>query len=83
MMEKSSGNVFADLGMQNADEALAKAKLARQIGVLTKKRGLKQLDAAHLFDIEQSRLTALTRGVLSGFSIGQLLGFIKLLCRDD
>ncbi|BBI16565.1 XRE family transcriptional regulator [Neochlamydia sp. S13] len=46
--EESSGNVFADLGIENPEEALAKAELARQIAKLIKKKKLKQKQAAEI-----------------------------------
>ena len=47
--ETSSGNVFADIGLANADEHLVKAKLVYKIDGLMKARGLKQAEAARLF----------------------------------
>jgi len=41
-VEKSSGNVFADLGVANPEEALAKAELARRISQIISKRHLSQ-----------------------------------------
>ena len=82
IVEVGSGNVFADLGLSNADEALAKAELARQIGTIIKKRGLKQVDPAKLLDIDQPKVSALSRGVLSGFSTDRLLRFLSLLSCD-
>ena len=38
--EKSSGNVFADLGLPNAEDRLAKAELARKISEIIAKRRL-------------------------------------------
>ena len=38
----SSGNVFADLGLPNPEEALAKAELANKISVLIQERKLTQ-----------------------------------------
>jgi predicted XRE-type DNA-binding protein len=40
--EESPGNVFADLGVKNSEEALAKSELARQIGKIIKKRSLRK-----------------------------------------
>jgi len=51
-LEKSSGNVFRDLNLPDADEMLAKAEMARQIGKLIKRRGLTQAEAAALLKIE-------------------------------
>lgn len=50
-----SGNVFADLGLPNAEEALAKAELAHKIAVLVNERGLTQAQAAKLLGVDQPR----------------------------
>ena len=80
--EKSSGNVFCDLGFPNADEMLAKAKLARQIGKLIKRRGLSQGDAAALLKIDQPKVSALINGRLTAFSTERLMRFLKALGQD-
>ena len=41
--EKSSGNVFKDLGLPNSEELLAKAEIACQIGVLIKRKNYHKL----------------------------------------
>jgi predicted XRE-type DNA-binding protein len=46
--EKSSGNVFADLGFPNSEQELVKAKLTVQIYKLLKERGVTQGEAAKL-----------------------------------
>lgn len=46
---ESCGNVFADLGLENADEMLAKSTLAIMIRKIIKKRGLTQAQAAKIF----------------------------------
>jgi predicted XRE-type DNA-binding protein len=80
--EKSSGNVFADIGVSEPDEALAKAELARQIGELIVRRGLNQTAAAKLLGVDQPKVSALLRGRLSGFSTERLFRFLKALGRD-
>jgi predicted XRE-type DNA-binding protein len=67
-----SGNVFADLGHQRPAEALAKAELARKIGTIIERRGLTQSAAAELLEIDQPKVSALTRGRLVRFLV--LLG---------
>ncbi len=47
----SSGNVFADLGMANPDEADTKAELAFQVNSLIESRGLTQTEAATVLGI--------------------------------
>ena len=61
---ESSGNVFADLGLADPEEALAKAELARQIGALLAERGLTQAQAAALLGVDQPKVSALVRGRL-------------------
>lgn len=81
-LEKSSGNVFHDLGFANPDEMLAKAALARQIGKLIKSRGLSQEEAAVLLRVDQPKVSALLNGRLTAFSTGRLLRFLKALGQD-
>lgn len=80
--EESSGNVFADLGLQNPEECLAKADLAIQINKLIKKRKLKQKEAAALLGLDQPKVSALSRGRLSGFSIERLFRLLAILNQD-
>lgn len=79
---KSSGNVFKDMGFDDADERLAKAKLAAHINTIIEKRGLKQIEAGKLLGINQPKVSALVNGRLSGFSMGRLIHFLTLLNRD-
>lgn len=50
-------------------EALTSAKLARKVGPIIERRGLRQASAAELLGIEQPRVSALTRGRLAGFPL--------------
>ena len=61
-IEKSSGNIFADLGLDDAGQMLAKAKLASFIIDEIDKRGLTQNQAAKLFVTDQSHISRLQRG---------------------
>jgi predicted XRE-type DNA-binding protein len=78
----SSGNVFADLGLPNPEELLAKAELAHKITVLIRKRGLTQAQAAKLLGVDQPKISYLIRGRLTGFSIERLMRFLLLLGQD-
>ena len=78
----SSGNVFADLGQPNPEEALAKAELAHKITVVIRERGLTQTQGATLLGIDQPKISALIRGRLSGFSMNRLLRLLLLLGQD-
>ncbi len=77
-----SDNVFADLGLPNPEERLAKAELALQINRLIKQKKLTQVEAAKLLDIDQPKISQLAQGKLSGFSLERLFKFLNLLGQD-
>ena len=78
----SSGNVFADLNLPQADDLLAKADLAAKIIAEIQQRRLTQSQAAAILGIDQPKVSALRQGKLSGFSIERLMRFLLLLGRD-
>ena len=53
VFERSSGNVFADLGFDRPDEELAKAQIILRIVDLLRGRGLTQTAAGHLLGLPQ------------------------------
>lgn len=79
---RGSGNVFADLGLPDAAERLAKAELAVAISRVIKERGLTQREAAVLMGIDQPKVSHLLRGRLADFSTDRLMGFLTGLGRD-
>ncbi|MES2121508.1 MAG: helix-turn-helix transcriptional regulator [Chlamydiota bacterium] len=80
--EESSGNVFADLGVENPEEALAKSELAHQITKIIKKKKLTQKKAAEILDVDQPKISALIRGRLRSFSLERLIRFLNALGQD-
>jgi predicted XRE-type DNA-binding protein len=82
LITASSGNVFEDLGLPDADDRLARAELARQIGAIICERGLTQQAAASILGVDQPKVSALMTGQLSGFSLERLARFLTLLGRD-
>jgi predicted XRE-type DNA-binding protein len=78
----STGNIFADLGFPDAEERMAKVNLALQINVLIKCKKLTQKQAAELLDIDQPKISALSTGKLSGFSLERLFRFLTILGQD-
>ena len=79
---EGSGNVFADLGVEEPDEAFVKAELARRISALIDERGLTQTEAARFLGIDQPKVSALTRGRHAGFSLDRLFRLLLALDRD-
>lgn len=80
--EASSGNVFADLGLENPEEELTKAKLVWEIEQIIKKRKLTQVAAAKAMGINQPKVSALIRRKLEGFSVERLIHFLNMLGQD-
>jgi predicted XRE-type DNA-binding protein len=78
----SSGNVFADLNLPDADDLLAKAELAAKIIAEIQRRRLTQSQAATILGIDQPKVSALKQGRLSGFSIERLMRLLLMLGRD-
>ena len=79
---EGSGNIFADLGVRNPEEAQAKADLVDRIVDIIEDRKLTQVRAAKILGIDQPKVSALMRGRLSDFSIERLLRFLLLLDQD-
>jgi len=78
----SSGNVFADLGLPDADERLCKARLAQRIADLLTARDLSQAAAAAILGVDQPKVSKLLRGHLSEFSTDRLFRFLIALDQD-
>ena len=81
-VEAGSGNVFADLGLPNAEEELAKAKIVHRIHQAIEERGLTQTQAAEILEIDQPKVSALIRGRFGGFSMERLFRFLNALDQD-
>jgi predicted XRE-type DNA-binding protein len=80
--ERSSGNVFADIGLPNSEQELLKAKLTVQIYRLIKARGLTQGKAAALLGTTQAQVSALMRCRPVSVSVGRLMEFLTILGQD-
>ena len=78
-IEIGSGNVFADLGFQDAEERLLKAKLATKIAQLIEKKGWTQAQTAERIALDQPKVSRLMRGQLSGFSVDRLFAILNRL----
>ena len=79
---RSPGNVFADLGLPEADEKQTKVRLALAINQIIENSGLSQVAAAELMDINQPKISALANYRLDGFSVERLMHFLNALGRD-
>ena len=81
-VQASSGNVFADLGLENSDELLVKAELARKISSIITKQKMTLPETAEILGIDQAKVSSLINGKLSSFSTVQMFRFLNALGRD-
>ena len=80
-IEEGSGNVFADLGLKDADELFARAQIGFCVYKIVKARKLKQREIAKLLGIAQPDVSHLMNGHYSRFTTDKLLDFLKRLDR--
>lgn len=79
---RGSGNVFADIGLSNPQERLAKARLASRINDVICERDFTQQQAAAMMGVDQPKVSHLLRGRLGGFSTQRLIDFLNALGQD-
>ena len=79
--EESSGNVFADLGLEDAAELLVRAKLGYSVRMILESRKLKQREICQLLEIRQPEVSNLMNGRYTLFSQERLFGFLNKLDR--
>jgi predicted XRE-type DNA-binding protein len=79
---RSSGNVFADLRLPNAEEKKTKVRLAVAINQIILDQRLSQEAAARRLKINQPKISALSNYRLEGFSVERLMNFLTALDRD-
>ncbi len=81
-IEESTGNVYADLGMADADLMLVKAQLATKIGEIIKGRKWSQQQAAKVLGMTQPKLSKMLRGQFRGISEAKMLDCLARLGRN-
>ncbi len=78
---ESSGNVFADLGLDESEELLTRAKLGHSVRMILEKKKLKQREIGKLLNIKQPEVSNLMNGRYTLFSQERLFGFLNNLDR--
>lgn len=77
-----TGDVFADLGLELSPEERIKLLIARQISRAITERDMTQVEAAEVLEIDQAKISNLTRGRIAGFSVERLMKFVAALGWD-
>ena len=77
--EVGSGNVFADLELDDADALLTRAQLGYTVRMILTKKKLRQREIATLLGIDQAEVSKLMNGQYHLFSEGRLFNFLNRL----
>jgi predicted XRE-type DNA-binding protein len=81
-VQRSSGNVFADLGLPDADKLKFKSGLVIEITRAVRKIGLTQQVAAKRMGITQPKLSGMMRGDFANLSERKLMDCLNRLGYD-
>ena len=77
IFEESSGNVFSDLGLEDANELFTRGKIGIQVIRILKQRNLKRREISHILGISQLEVFHLMNGEFQRFSEGKLTAFAE------
>lgn len=80
--EKSSGNVFKDLGFPNPELEQLKSALSFEIFTILNERKLTQAQGAKILGIDQPQVSRLKNGDFTRFSVERLIKLLNKLDRD-
>ena len=80
--EKSSGNIFKDLGLPDAEQLFLKAKLGFEVFQIIEKRKLIQTEAAKILGVKQPEISRLKQGKFNHYSVERLITFLNRLNHD-
>ncbi|MCY3671654.1 MAG: helix-turn-helix transcriptional regulator [Alphaproteobacteria bacterium] len=81
-VEPGTGNVFADLGLADADAHIVKAELVTRIDAIVRQLGITQTEAGRLLGLSQPDVSRLLRGDFREYSLERLLRLLTALGRD-
>jgi len=77
-----SQNIFADIGIPNAEEHLIKAQLVFKIDTLIQELSLTQIQAAKILGVKQPDVSKMLNGDFKQFSVERLMRFLVSLGQD-
>ena len=80
-VEIGSGNVFADLGLKDADQLMARSEVGFHVFKILQEKNLKQPEIASILGIAQAEVSHLMNGHFSRFTTDKLLDFLGRLGR--
>jgi predicted XRE-type DNA-binding protein len=81
-IHETSGNIFADLGLPDAENHYLKAQIVAELYRLTTERKLTQAKAGVLLGISQPEVSRLFKGHFREYSIERLISFLTAFSLD-
>jgi predicted XRE-type DNA-binding protein len=75
----STDNIFADLGLKNAEELRARSDLMSEVVTIIRNSGLSQKEIAKILKISAPKVSALMTGKINDFSNDTLVHYLTLL----
>jgi len=78
-LEKGSGDIFADLVLEDAGGLYTRAQIGIHVFKILKDKKLKQREIAKVLEIAQPDVSHLMNGHFSRFTTDKLLDFLKRL----
>lgn len=81
-VHETAGNIFADLGLTEADTHFLKAQIVAELYRLVKGEGLTQAKAGATMGISQPEVSRLFKGHFREYSVERLMGFLTAFHHD-
>ena len=81
-VHETPGNIFADLGLPDADAHYLKAQIVAELYRLTTERELTQASAGKVMGITQPEVSRLFKGKFREYSVERLMDFLTAFGRD-
>lgn len=81
-IHEGSGNVFADLGLPDADSHFLKAQVVAELYRIARERKLTQAEAGRIVGISQPEVSRLFKGRFREYSVERLMEFLTAFDRD-
>src|SRR5712671_385949 len=81
-VERGGENIFADLGLPDAESHFLKAQIVSEIYRLTNQRKLTQSGAGERMRITQPEVSRMFKGNFREYSVERLMGFLTAFDRD-
>jgi predicted XRE-type DNA-binding protein len=81
-VHETKGNIFADLGLPDAETHYLKAQIVTELYRLTTARKLTQAKAGEVMGISQPEVSRLFKGHFREYSVERLMGFLTAFEQD-